>query len=519
MKNIRYMLFATLACVLSSCSDFLDVKPVGKLIPTKVAEFENLLNNSTTVDRFMMDNNRGCFYAVMGDNLQVSENVYNYQYIATWVNMDLLAAYIFYEPVMDPNQTYYAWASGTYTPIGIFNNVVEGVSGIDSESEYAKGVIAQARAGRAWLYMNQTLTYGPMYDPNGSNDTRVIPLRITNDPTMGNGPLATTAELFAQVREDLNYACENCPVSVGNASRADRACAYALRAEYYMYMRDWNNMLKDCDEAWKLATENKGGVDKMIYNLADFYYVAITPVEAPEGCSEEYYMTLKGPDLDFDQTSNREMLLFRDVPYGNIPSRYYPSEDWCSIFDHENDMRWKLFALTIPGFSKTVAGVMHDDGPRLNYVKSDLYTTSQAVTYPILLLMKAEAEARTNDLGGALADLNLLRKYRYGGENVDLPDGTSLTQDQLLEEILKERRREQPLVSFQRTLDLKRYAFDNGKPWSKQEIVHKVGDKVFTKSITDAYFQSLPIDNAILKYNPQWEIEVNTRPYEPFNAK
>ena len=93
-----------------------------------------------------------------------------------------------------------------------------------------------------------------------------------------------------------------------------------------------------------------------------------------------------------------------------------------------------------------------------------------------------------------------------------------MSQDQLLTEILTERRREQPLATFQRTLDLKRYALDAGKPWSKSVITHQCGDKKWSKSITDSYYQSLPIDNVILKYNPQWGISENTTVYDPVGA-
>ena len=519
MKNSKILLLAALAFTTFSCDDFLDVKPIGKLIPSKVAEFENLLNNSVTIDRFMMDNNRYCFYAMMGDNLEVSSHIFDNEFVSTMVNMELLSATIFYDPVLDPKVTYMGWSYGVYQPVGIFNNVIKGVSDIDANSQYAKEVIAQAKVGRAWIYLNHALTYGPMYDPNGANDKPTVPLRTTEDPTVANGPLATTAQIFAQVIEDLNYACENCPLTVANPCRADRAAAYALRAEYYMYMRDWSNMLKDSEEAWRLALANRGSVDQLIYKLAEFKYVATTPVEAPDGCSEEYYMKLTGPDLDFEQTTNRENLLYRITPWGSVTSRFYPSEDWRNQFDKENDLRWKLFALTIPGYKKTISGQVYDDGPRLCFIKDEVFSTSQGLTYPLLLLMKAEAKARTSDLSGALSDLNLLRKYRYSGESTDLANGSSLSQDQLLEEILKERRKEQPLVSYQRTLDLKRYVLDNGKPWSKQTITHKVGNKVYSKPMTDRYFQSLPIDNAILEFNPQWGIELDLRPYEPYNAK
>ena len=116
----------------------------------------------------------------------------------------------------------------------------------------------------------------------------------------------------------------------------------------------------------------------------------------------------------------------------------------------------------------------------------------------------------------------MLRKYRYDfgtGGISDLPNGAALNQDQLLYEILAERRREQPMATFQRTLDLKRYAFDNGKPWSKATIVHRCGTKTYSKPISDPYFQSLSIDNAILKYNPQWGISENTEIFDPISAK
>lgn len=85
MKNSKILLLAALAFTTFSCDDFLDVKPIGKLIPSKVAEFENLLNNSVTIDRFMMDNNRYCFYAMMGDNLEVSSHIFDNEFVSTMV--------------------------------------------------------------------------------------------------------------------------------------------------------------------------------------------------------------------------------------------------------------------------------------------------------------------------------------------------------------------------------------------------------------------------------------------------
>ncbi len=515
-KNIYIIGVALGAALMSSCGDYLDVKPVGQMIPTEVSQFENILNNSITLSYQFMDNNRGCSYAFLGDNVEISENQMKYNYNATFPNQDVVAAYKYYSPMLNPQSTPMWWTYG-YKAAGLFNNVVDGVSDLDASSSYAKGVIAQAKVGRAWFYMNMALMYGPMYDPNGENNTATVPYRTSGDPTVGNGSLATTAQIFAGVKEDLDYACENCPQTVANPSRANKATAYAARAEYYMYLRDWTNMLADSKKAWELALENVGGdVDKLIYNLADFHYDDSKSVTPEEGCDKEYWMDLLGPDDDFDQTVNRENMLYRIAPYNVVSSRFYPSEDWQSIFDTQHDLRWKLFALKAPGYNGSKSGSTWNDGPQIAYTRSNELSTTQAYTHPLLLLMKAEAEARTNDFAGALADLNTLRKYRYSGDGVEL---TGLTGDALLEEILKERRREQPMLSIQRTLDLKRYALDEGKPWAKMTISHKCGSKTYTKSIKDAYYQSLPIDNAILEYNPQWGISTSNATFEPYNAE
>ena len=206
------------------------------------------------------------------------------------------------------------------------------------------------------------------------------------------------------------------------------------------------------------------------------------------------------------------------MPNAASTSKYYPSEEWIANMDKEKDLRWKKFVYTVEGFTKNIGDAVYNDGlVQLDFRGSQLAST-QSLTYPLLLLIKAEAEARTNSLSDALNSLNTLRKYRYDGDATDLPGGASLSQDQLINEILKERRREQPLISFQRTLDLKRYALDGNKPWVKQTITHKVGDKTYSKQITDPYFQSMPIDNAIINHNPSWGLETNPTLFEPYKA-
>lgn len=381
------------------CHDFLDVKPVGKLIPTEVEEFENILNNTYTVDWYYMDNNKGTLLASLGDNLQISENSANYNYTATHPNINRYAAYTFKLPYGNPEKPDYFWEWGTYRAVGLLNNVIDGVNDVKNEktAKLAEELSAQARAARAWSYLTMAMIYGPVYDPAGANDTKTIPYRTAASPTEANPALSTTAEVFGLAKADIDFALKSVPDNVNHPARMNRCAVQTLMAYYYMFARDFGKMLEYAD-------------------------------------------------------------IYRDV-------------------------KIKM---------------------------------TQGFSYPELLLMRAEAYARNSRKTEALSDLNTLRKYRYDNTqgSTDLPNGAALTEDQLLEEILKERRRELPIATFQRVLDLKRLALDNGKPWCKTTIEHKIGTQTYSASINSEYYV-LPIPNNIIKYNPQWGLPLDTRPYNP----
>ncbi len=514
-KILKYAAIGMMAMTTVSCNDFLDVKPVGRLIPTKVTEYENILNNAGSLQYFLLDNNQNCQYAMRGDNAEISDAHLKYSYIPSFPNNELLASYIFYTLQLNPTTTPMGWQYGIYRPMGMFNNVIDGVESLDKEGEYAKAVIAQAKVGRAWLYLNTAVTYGPMWNPNGQNDTPVVPLRTSGDPTVSNGPLATTAQLFKQVEEDLNYACENAPVFATNPCRANRAAAYALRAEMHMYKRDWKKMAADAAKAWEYALQAGGNVDNLIYNLNDFNYVLETKPTMADGVDPKYYMTLKGPDSNIALTVNRENMLFRYGPQEMRYTSWYPSTDWQSVFDKATDMRWDLFALMSLAYKGTVGGESFDDGLRICYYRSGRLSNNQGMSYPMLLITKAEAEARSGNEPEALKSLNTLRKYRY---KTGTPEVAGLSGDALLEEILKERRREQPLMTFHRVVDLKRYYYDEGKSWRKDKIVHKTETRTWEQPLTGEYFNSIQIDNITRRLNPQWNLPQIDGLFEPFNG-
>lgn len=511
---IKNGIILTLAVLFASCNDFLNVDPVGKLIPAKVSELENLLNNVNTVDFQFLDNNRGCFYALLGDNITLSPNQAERMYYETHPNIDRYHAYIFALPYTNPEITNYFWNWGIYRSVGLFNTTIASIQNLaaaESGSVQAKEVIAEAKAGRAWIYLQGALVYGPMYNPDGANDKKVIPYRVDESPLVPNPQLSTVGELFELILQDLTDALD-APDVVGNPIRAGKAAVLALHAQYYMYKRDWNKMLSFSDEAWKLALQQKSGdVGKLIYDFNDFEYIKTSEaVVAGADSAVNWDLRHKGGDTDFKLSYNRENLLYRISPTG---TSHYPSDEYLALFNTVSDLRYKLFLMKTEGYGGAID--KGGDGIRRYNYRGSKLLYNEGLTYPDLLLMRAEAYARTNNKAAALTDLNTLRKYRYDNSlSTDLPNGASLSNDELLYEIIKERRREQPFESFQRTLDIKRYVYDTGKAWSKTEVVHEIGNKTYTAPVNDEFY-TLPIDNAIISLNPQWGLTPDTRPYIP----
>lgn len=511
MNKIFFSLLVSGLLLNTACTDFLDVKPVGQLIPSKVEDLENLLNNTRSIDYHFIDNNRGSFYAFLGDNLRISDNQQKYLYLSTHPNVDRIAAYTFYTPYTDPNKPQYTWEWGIYRATAIFNTVIDEVATLKADnSDLGKILVAQAKAGRAWSYLVAGLGYGPMYDPAAANDVKVLPYRKTSSPIIANPVLSSTKEIFDLAEQDLLEA-STAPASVSNPTRASLTAVNSLLAQLYMFKRDWTNMQKYAELAWSQALASRGSVDKLFYDYNKFYYKPDANASPSPGTDVEVGLELIGQDNLINQTDNREFLLYR---MSANSSGSYPSAEFFDLFDQVNDQRFKLFGLKNLGYSIVVAGNKIDDGVQRYYYRDRKMVGTQGLTYPELLLMKAEANARMNNLAAALTDLNLLRKYRYTAAVAILPNGGSLGQDALLEEILKERRREMPLGTFQRTLDIKRLALDTGKSWSKTRIDHVVGGKTYSAEVNSKFF-TLQINNPTILLNPSWDLPLNNEPYLP----
>lgn len=509
-RDFLYILALAGIPLLGGCNKYLDVKPKGRLIPTEIKDFDHLLDNSDIVERAFLDNNLGCMLGYMTDNITLSEGLGKVNYKAfNHPNIDRYYGYIFRAPYKNPETGDYFWEQGTYGTMKYINNVIEGVKELrtSANESQANAVLAQAYTNRAWSYFNTALVYGPVYKPGGNNSIRSIPYLTDPDVSAAIPALSTQEEVFANVSADLHAALPYAPELTNYPSRPNKMATQAMLAYYHLFTQKYDSVVYYADLAWTGAIA-KGGPAAVLY---DYNALSYTEPSLP------LISGIKSADNRIQLPSSREILFYRatDNFAGRTPD-CYPSDEFIALFDQAADLRFKYFLLTAPGYQTTFNNINYNDGNKMQYYRgapagaTPKFQMTSGFSYPELLLMRAEGYARTNKLPEAMADLNLLRKYRFVTGTADL--AMPATQDAVIKLVLDERRRELPLGHIKRFMDLKRFCLEPGKPWGKTKITHTAGSETYEGTIDSPSFL-LPISNAVLRFNPEWGIQPDTRPF------
>ncbi|MDD2426190.1 MAG: RagB/SusD family nutrient uptake outer membrane protein, partial [Bacteroidales bacterium] len=496
--------------VLISCDNFLDVKPAGRLIPQSgdVASFDKLLNNVNTIDWVFQNNNRGSILPFLCDDIQISNNQADYAWYNGHPNIDCYFGHTFKTPYANPAVQDYYWNWGFYRAAQYFNSCIDGVNSVktpDTETA-ANEVIAQATVARAWSYFNAALGYGPVYKPGADNSAKVIPYRTSSDVLAPMEDLSTMQEVFDKVLSDIHSNMKNIPANVTANTRFGKVQTYAFLAYIHLFTAKYDSVAYYADQALTLAASQKGGMDNLFYNMNNFSWADSKVATNRDTRYSSSINTSQGSD-PLTATYNREICLYRTVASVGSSSTY-PSQEFNALFDPATDLRSEYFFFEYLGYKTTVSGVVYDDGRRIQNYQTKVARTS-GYTYPEILLMRAEGRARTNNVTGALADLNYLRKFRH---KTGTPDLVITSKDAAIQEIVNERRRELPMGSPKRFFDLKRFCLETGKTWCKTSITHTVKGQPYTANI-DSKFFILPISNDVLRWNTHWGIPLEETPW------
>jgi hypothetical protein len=411
-KYIYTIILATLGFSLNSCN--LDTDPStlvdSDLVFSNAAHAEQVLNGTW---RHMMDNYGGTWDTpgwatllltsdAMGSDIVVRAGSYGftgqYNYNTTTNNTT--------------NALSHMWAL-PYRVIDNMNHLITKIDDLPGDQALKTRVKAQAYALRGFMYLNLATFFMGNYQDN--IDALAIPIYlIPSDRTTTGNPRSALRVVYKQVEDDLLEA-HNLIGDWGHGMmkhKITRKIIAGMLARLYLQQENWVDAAKFAAEAGEEYTW-----------MARLDYLAgFNDVGNPEW--------IWGHGQTTDQNNIHISYLDATLGPGSGYASFMADPNFRRFFD-DNDVRTSLFEWNRAAY----AGHM--------MYKKFRRKPNQTADQPLMrkaemVLIEAEALAEQNKLTEAIDKLNELRIAR----GADTPDLSTLSQEDLVEEILIERRKE-----------------------------------------------------------------------------
>jgi len=424
MKTIDTNLFKFLTLILvivglESCSDdFLEVTPRGVLVSETTQDYDLLLNarnlpeNSFTGETSILRSFEVVALEPFLSQRYPAESAErnNFEWEPGIVNINL-------------EGTIQDWFIGYTNALYYYNKIINEVQSSSGGSQAEKDdIMAEAMATRASWYFEWINLYGQPYNAVDSSTDPGVPLITDNEVNIPSFTRASVQEIYDFIITDLTTAIPlMTKIGVGERIRMSRGAAKALLAKVYVYMGRYNDAIPLFDEA-----------------LLDFQ-------EGTETRLYDYNQSTLPGGVHFDNpvvvpyifpTENTENPFFRGISnFNTFVNAVLISPEVSSLYS-PSDLRLNYFASrNINGFPFTPPFPVPDV-----YVNRGGLFENRGIKLADVYLLRAESKARTNDLAGAIEDLEFLRRHRMASEDVAVPTG--LSQDELVRFVFDERTRE-----------------------------------------------------------------------------
>ena len=446
MKNKCFNIAWLIAILLSftACNDFLDIQPVGKVMPKTGQEIRDLLTEAYSAipsDRGMATF-RSDELTLEGEQNQESLN----SYLDIWCWNDVA-----------PDQTTLSFGWQRYYYVNyIANSVIENKDNITEATQAERNQLAgEAYMLRAYMHFILVNLYAAPYTHCNPSATKGIPLKLNSDvrEVLSRN---TVAEVYASILSDINEAekllnVENWPE--GETYRFNTISANAFRARVYLYMGDWAN-------AYDYATDvvNRHG------ELEDLTTSSTLP---------NHYQSVEAI------LSMERLFIASSLGVG------YVNPELMSLY-RSGDMRRSKFYRQISASATEVLKAGTNEF-RCTFRSAEFYLTA------------AEAALELIDMDNARHYLTELMKKRYLAAIYPTYEAEvlAMTQDELREEIYNERFRE---LAFEghRWFDLRRT--------TRQELTKTYKGETYVLQKDDSRY-TLRIPSEAIAANPGLEEE------------
>lgn len=453
---IFFLICSFLLSILNSCDSFTETDmPTAELNTTAVFEEINTANSAmTSIFAKIRDNGM-----LTGKTNGMSREMGLYSDELTWYgNSAQSSANFFTNTIIPTHSTLATWWNNAYSQIYAANAVIEGVSASKKLKQEDKDrLIGEAKFVRAFIHFNLSELWG--------NVPYVTGTEYKFNSTIHKLPLQ---EVYSKIIEDLKEASVLLPQEYTDPTRTlpNSYAVKALLARVYLNQGDWTNAAAN-----STAIINNTMTYQWITELNDVFLKESTTT-----------IWQYGPRTATRNTDDGTTFIFNSGP----PLAVALTNDLVNAFESGDQRKQKW----IRSRSKGTNIWYH----AYKYKKTGSSTPQTEFTIVLRLaemyLIRAEARARQGELDGAKEDLNRIRN------TAGLANTTAITQEEILEAILRERRVELFTEFGHRFMDLKRFGV----------LDKELTDKKASWQSTD---RLLPLPQRELNLNPNLEPQNN----------
>lgn len=386
MKKILYLILTVTCCI--SCDDYLDVKPVGQVIPNSVEEYRSFLTAA-----YSISTPNKILTTYRTDELALSFNapgIEQYEDLFIWNDLN-------------PSPLAQSFPYGSFYNIIFYaNHIIKSSGAIEGDQVAVNQLVGEAHALRALQYFELINLYAKPYNSATSSTDAGVPITTFYDADR-EYPVSTVAEVYTLILSDLEEAENLIHIDeqlLGYNYRFSELSIKAFKARLYLYKQEWQKALDYANYALAIKSELQDLNTNITMMPSE--YNGVESILALETVAS------------FDLVNNASI-----------------SDDLVSAYHPSDDLRFDLY------FKQKLDGSLRSKKSAETKFKVS-YRTSE------LYLIRAEALVHLQKPDLAKESLLHLAKNRYTPQGFDayglIVD--ALNSENLLEEILEERRRE-----------------------------------------------------------------------------
>ncbi|MBL4746418.1 MAG: RagB/SusD family nutrient uptake outer membrane protein [Flavobacteriaceae bacterium] len=437
---MKYLKYITVLFITSfiSCNDYLDIDPVGQIIPITVKDYRSFLTTAyaSTKEHKVLTTYRS-------DELSLDPKavgIEQYEDIFTWNDNN-----------PSPLTRSFAYAS-FYNTIFYANHVIDNKDIMTGDQEEIDQLVGEAHALRALQYFELVNLYAvPYHKTTATTDIGVpITTHYDSDKTYPKQTVQVVYDLILSDIEASEKLLTTVEQSLGFNYRFSVVAIQSFKSRVFLYQNEWQKSV----DASNLALEINA-------NLMD--------------------LTISSEMMPSEYNSVESILALEIVASFDIANNASISESLIESYNQTTDGRFEVYFTDVKGVYKTKKS--GHDGFKCTFRVAELY------------LNKAEALAELKEQASAETTLLALAKYRYSTEGFETYKMalSALSLSELKEEILEERKRE---------LAIEGHRWNDLRRTSQAEISKSFGGETFTLQAQDTrYVIPFPKDAQISNPN------------------